>query len=840
MLNGPPILAPGGGAEVLPAGLLDSPNSLASSWFANNGFAPQHSASSGCSPCPSPTVYDGYHSDTPQYSIPNCTAPFATNVNPYQGPLFPDPPPQISIPSPYSSDLIHASSSHTTPSANLLSGATQQALTTNHIPLTAPSALGLPVYSSTGFDVLSVLSRISNRPNPTIHLGPVDLSCSFAIADVRRHDCPIVYASPTFYRLTGYDEHEVLGRNCRFLQSPSGNVSKGEPRRFASPEAVGYMRKSIASFKECQTSLINYRKGGQAFINLVTVIPLRGGVHNTAEESDNVVYLVGFQVDLTDQPKRILEKLRDGTYCVDHESWVQNAALAGMGARGRHGQMMNPAVSKELRDLIADTRFTDSVVITTGTNISGGGGSSTTAPLPLPLFPTLSLLLLEVLPDFLLVLSLKGAFLYVAPSVRLVLGYEPHELVGKSISDVCHPADLVPLMRELKEGSSSGGVAQTRPQAPPSHPSPSVSATAVPRNRTSAPPVSQAPYVWLECRGRLHVEPGKGRKAIILSGRARWMPVVKLGSSSMSIPDDRTTENADSSPGSTGEPREFWALLSSQGTVLVASAGVRDVLGWGAGEVIGRNIWGMMGGESAGLKEQVEAELGRGDTTDSTDDPPLTILTASLAHKDTGLVPVRLVIYRTPKSQTHMSIVDASARAGFGVGTSMDVDAPLMHSSDASLFEELDTSRGSSWQYELQQLRFANQRLLEELNALEGVAGGSGAAGRSSMLGVPPASTMPLPSSSSGVASARIVTHSQPQALALPLQPQNQTHYAHFMHPIRPSDSPFQSQAHTSSLHTRDPPTSDWSSLKGAHGPHVRANPLKRTWGSGDGPTGRG
>lgn len=40
MYNGPPILAPGGGAEVLPAGLLDSPGSFASSWFANSGFAP--------------------------------------------------------------------------------------------------------------------------------------------------------------------------------------------------------------------------------------------------------------------------------------------------------------------------------------------------------------------------------------------------------------------------------------------------------------------------------------------------------------------------------------------------------------------------------------------------------------------------------------------------------------------------------------------------------------------------------------------------------------------------------------------------------------------------------
>jgi hypothetical protein len=37
--------------------------------------------------------------------------------------------------------------------------------------------------------------------------------------DVRRYDCPIVYASPTFTALTGYELPQVLGRNCRFLQS---------------------------------------------------------------------------------------------------------------------------------------------------------------------------------------------------------------------------------------------------------------------------------------------------------------------------------------------------------------------------------------------------------------------------------------------------------------------------------------------------------------------------------------------------------------------------------------------------------------------------------------------
>lgn len=39
MLNGPPTLAPGGGAEVLPAGMFNSPGGMASTWLSNNGFS---------------------------------------------------------------------------------------------------------------------------------------------------------------------------------------------------------------------------------------------------------------------------------------------------------------------------------------------------------------------------------------------------------------------------------------------------------------------------------------------------------------------------------------------------------------------------------------------------------------------------------------------------------------------------------------------------------------------------------------------------------------------------------------------------------------------------------
>ncbi|KIK90846.1 hypothetical protein PAXRUDRAFT_831326, partial [Paxillus rubicundulus Ve08.2h10] len=764
MFNGPPILAPGGGAEVLPAGLLDSHNSLASSWFTNNGFAPAliSRQDSAYSTKYDPSNPNAFHASGSPHSPPDFSSPVTARVNPQEQP------PQIEVPTLYTSDLSHAvpviASPSSFPSSNAAQHVFSNTLVPNPIlpfPVTAPSAVGLPVYSTSGFDVISVLSRIIHRPNPTVHLGPVDFSCSFAIADVRRHDCPIVYASPTFYRLTAYSEDEVIGRNCRFLQSPMGHVAKGEIRQFASPQAVSHMRKSLSSFKECQTSLINYRKGGQAFINLVTIIPLRGGVHNLPEEADEVVYFVGFQVDLTEQPSRILEKLRDGSYCTNYSMWgmsgipgdlglpglgqglgqalgqlqqAHNAANIGVRG-GKHGPVMSIVVSKELRSLIADSTFTESVPISTGTNISGttgtadqggnsittlaalaistgsgatvpsssmnqnlpGNASSTAGSMSVPLSPSLSLLLLELLPDFLLVLSLKGSFLYVAPSVRLVLGYEPHELVGKSISDVCHPADLVPLMRELKEGSVSGmsavgtlggeggtatgmgsnvhpkpvdllfralpktctfspltqaqpsstehGDTQTQAQSTSSNPSPSWdsrpngSSALLSITDTSSCFTSPPPYVWLECRGRLHVEPGKGRKAIILSGRARWMPVVRWGdvgkvrslgsfrsqgvqsrggsssAGSISISID-TPSSSEGSKSELIDPHEFWALMSSQGTLLVASASVRNVLGWGVGEIIGRSIWGMVGGGGSSVKEQVEAELATLDAPD--------------------------------------------------------------------------------------------------------------------------------------------------------------------------------------------------------------------------------
>lgn len=90
-----------------------------------------------------------------------------------------------------------------------------------------PNTLGLPVpppngmtnnfaglYSSSGFDMLGVLARVAARPNPQLSIGAVDTSCAFLVVDAKRWDQPIVFASDTFSKMTGYTSDEIIGRNC--------------------------------------------------------------------------------------------------------------------------------------------------------------------------------------------------------------------------------------------------------------------------------------------------------------------------------------------------------------------------------------------------------------------------------------------------------------------------------------------------------------------------------------------------------------------------------------------------------------------------------------------------
>lgn len=673
--------------------------------------------------------------------------------------------------------------------------------------LPAPSPLGLPVYSASGFDLLSILARVANRPHPRVHLGPVDLTCSFVVVDVRRFDHSIVYCSPTFCRLTGYSEHEVIGRNCRFLQAPNGQVHRGETRHFTDQTAVAHLKKNLSADKECQTSIVNYKKDGTAFINLVTVIPILGGVSGLPHEEFDVVYHVGFQVDLTEQPNAILEKLRDGSYLVDYAAHSRNQILqppslgpSNVHLRDRKSQVIpSVRISRDLKKLLADPAFVKSIPVTSSTTVPSSHTSSSVRP------ETdshssfnghsqlLHLMLLEALPDFIHVVSLKGNFLYVAPSVRRVLGYEPDEMVGKSLSDYAHPEDVVPLMRELKEGSATGlatmststlddgggsgpgggGGGGSSSNTSRLEPISSPVVTGLPMAPRSVDLLFRARtkvgvYVWIECKGRLHVEPGKGRKAIILSGRAKEMPnldwhsIAKGGGLSLPV----TKMEGSCGVGGKGDDEmrrstmetEVWGTMSSGAcaggvaSFLVVGSGMPDVLGWSCSELVGREVAHLMVDGVHQFNEELRVVRGREGMLGPS--PSLRRVLCKMRHKNGTAVDVVFVMYRSRSmdrgvfksngresmcgiisapliyqirtlSSSASSSSSLSSFTSFTSSSSSFSSSPLtttatsfVHSLDAGVFEELETTRDSSWQYEIQQVRFANQRLEEEIVGL--------------------------------------------------------------------------------------------------------------------------
>ncbi|GLB41991.1 putative PAS domain containing protein [Lyophyllum shimeji] len=365
---------------------------------------------------------------------------------------------------------------------------------------------------------------------------------------------------------------EVLPFKSTWLTNsgpPGAAVRCGEPLRFTSQQAVNTLRKTCAADKEVQTSIVNFRKDGSAFINLVSVIPITGGKH----ELNDVVYLVGFRVDLTEQPNIILDKLRDGTYAPTEPGSPDHPSAAAA-AHALH--LHQPIVHRRT---------------------------------------PLSLILLEYAPDFIHVVSLKGAFQYVAPAVTRVLEYTPSELVGKSLADLAHPEDIVPLERQLKESSTllpsapSAAVDDTTAAGQP-HPHALAAVQARIIDVLFWARTKAGVYVWVECRGRLHVEPGKGRKAIILSGRARAMPRLCLGTWFAEGEREKTARMT---------YREIWVQLAgrgrSAGAVVAVRAGLEDVLGYTAKELMGRRIGTLVvegrEGVCEALKEDISLSAGK-------------------------------------------------------------------------------------------------------------------------------------------------------------------------------------------------------------------------------------
>jgi PAS domain S-box-containing protein len=151
-------------------------------------------------------------------------------------------------------------------------------------------------------------------------------SSAILITDPNKPDNPIVYANPTFKRITGYSIEEAIGKNCRFLQ--------GEDR---DQPALKELRAAIRKGRECQVLLRNYKKDGTLFWNELSISPVR-------DEEGHLVSFVGVQNDVTER-KRAEEALQ---YQLGLTRTITNNAADSLFLWDTEGRVtfMNPAAEE--------------------------------------------------------------------------------------------------------------------------------------------------------------------------------------------------------------------------------------------------------------------------------------------------------------------------------------------------------------------------------------------------------------------------------------------------------------------------------------------------------------
>ena len=124
------------------------------------------------------------------------------------------------------------------------------------------------------------------QPPPAIHtiteallLAIAHSTEPMALSDPRLPDHPIIAVNAAFEAMSGYAASEIVGRNCRMLQGPGTDV-----------ESARKLGRVIAEGDGCVEWIVNHRKDGTAFWNLLFLSPVRDAeghvIHYFANQHD--------------------------------------------------------------------------------------------------------------------------------------------------------------------------------------------------------------------------------------------------------------------------------------------------------------------------------------------------------------------------------------------------------------------------------------------------------------------------------------------------------------------------------------------------------------------------
>ena len=125
-----------------------------------------------------------------------------------------------------------------------------------------------------------------NNPDPEMLVNVLDASnTGIVITDNLLPDNPIIYCNPAFEQLSGYNRDEIIGRNCRFLQSQD-----------RSQQARYDIRAAISAGEKCVVQIRNYTKSGKLFYNELYLSPVKNDLNE-------VTHFIGVQNDVSARVK---------------------------------------------------------------------------------------------------------------------------------------------------------------------------------------------------------------------------------------------------------------------------------------------------------------------------------------------------------------------------------------------------------------------------------------------------------------------------------------------------------------------------------------------------------
>jgi diguanylate cyclase (GGDEF)-like protein/PAS domain S-box-containing protein len=140
--------------------------------------------------------------------------------------------------------------------------------------------------------------------------GALDVAPEGVVICEARGDRVVVYANPAFCRLTGYDVHELVGKNPRLLQ--------GDDRE--QPE-LELLREALRHAEPTRALLRNMRKDGTVFVNDMQIYPLK-------DANGQVTHFIGYHREGGTRHKATGESGIRGL-----PNWVREDRLTGLASR---------------------------------------------------------------------------------------------------------------------------------------------------------------------------------------------------------------------------------------------------------------------------------------------------------------------------------------------------------------------------------------------------------------------------------------------------------------------------------------------------------------------------